>query len=320
MKKPIFSVIIPTYNADNIICRTLDSVVNQTFKNFEIIIVDDCSTDGTLKKINGYCRTKKIKIKLIKSAKNHGAPAGPKNIAMQNARGKYFAFLDHDDCWMPEKLEQVFEIFNKDNAIAAVFSNALLLEDGRLKKETYWNKYCRFRNIKLTEESILGRLGQDLISPVLSCSCAVIDRKVYEKIGKFDERFKIADDLDYWTRIKNGKFKIHLILNPLTTWVLSDSNLSMRGSKDYLIYIEKHYNEGNLLKIKIKNLIIERRFSDASKSLELAQSKTPKSFPLRIYKKLFEQYPQSARFLLRVIAKFSRILKKENFPKVLHED
>lgn len=97
----LVSVIMPSYNTANFIEESINSVLNQTYQNFEIIIVDDCSTDNTDEVVEGI---KDERIKYIKNEKNSGA-AVSRNRALREAKGKWIAFLDSDDVWLPEKLE-----------------------------------------------------------------------------------------------------------------------------------------------------------------------------------------------------------------------
>ena len=114
MDKPMVSVVVPCYNCEKYIEETINSILNQTFSNFEILVVDDLSTDNTeciLEKL----RKKDKRIKYFKLLKKGGA-TGARNKALREAKGKYIAFLDGDDLWKPEKLEKQVK-FMEDNNI-----------------------------------------------------------------------------------------------------------------------------------------------------------------------------------------------------------
>ena len=98
------SVIIPNYNCEKFIGETINSVLAQTYQNWELLIVDDCSTDHSVEVINGYCEQDE-RIKLLVNESNSGAAAS-RNKAMREATGEWIAFLDSDDLWLPEKLEK----------------------------------------------------------------------------------------------------------------------------------------------------------------------------------------------------------------------
>lgn len=106
----LVSVIMPSYNTANFIEESINSVLNQTHQNFELIIVDDCSTDNTDEIIAGI---KDERIKYIKNEKNSGA-AVSRNRALREAKGKWIAFLDSDDVWLPEKLEKQIAFMKKN--------------------------------------------------------------------------------------------------------------------------------------------------------------------------------------------------------------
>ncbi|MBU9712945.1 glycosyltransferase family 2 protein [Evansella tamaricis] len=122
----LVSIITPAYNSEKFISDTIESVINQTHRNWEMIIVDDYSTDGTVDIINKY-QSSDSRIKLIQLEQNSG-PAIARNTAIQHAKGRYLAFLDSDDQWLSEKLEKQIR-FMKDKQIAFSFSNYFLLNE-----------------------------------------------------------------------------------------------------------------------------------------------------------------------------------------------
>lgn len=109
----IVSIITPSYNSEKYISETIDSVLSQTYQNWEMIIIDDVSPDDSSSVIEGYCK-KDNRIKLIKLEQNSGA-AVARNRAIEEAEGRYIAFLDADDIWKPEKLEKQIEFMRKNN-------------------------------------------------------------------------------------------------------------------------------------------------------------------------------------------------------------
>ena len=110
MSKDLVSIITPTYNCAKFIAATFESVLNQTYQNFEMIIVDDASKDNTEEVVKSF---KDKRIKYIRLSKNSG-PAVARNRAMEEARGKYMAFLDSDDLWKREKLEKQINFIKKN--------------------------------------------------------------------------------------------------------------------------------------------------------------------------------------------------------------
>lgn len=109
----LVSIIMPNYNSDMYIKKTIDSVLAQTYKNWELIIVDDCSTDNSLKIVNSF---NDARIKIIKNEVNSGA-AVSRNNALRVAEGKWIAFLDSDDLWTSEKLEKQISFMVDDDLL-----------------------------------------------------------------------------------------------------------------------------------------------------------------------------------------------------------
>ena len=116
----LVSIITPCYNAERFIRETIGSVISQTYANWEMIIIDDCSKDSSAEIIKEYA-AKDSRIKYLKTEKPSGSPTLPRNIGIQNAQGRYIAFLDADDIYCPNKLENQLKYF--DEKVAIVFSN-----------------------------------------------------------------------------------------------------------------------------------------------------------------------------------------------------
>ena len=107
--KDLVSVITACYNSENYILETISSVLNQTYQNWELILVDDCSTDNTISIVKEFIRADK-RIKLLQLTKNSGA-AVARNTAIREANGTFIAFLDSDDKWLPKKVRIATEIY-----------------------------------------------------------------------------------------------------------------------------------------------------------------------------------------------------------------
>lgn len=145
MDKPMVSVVVPCYNCEKYIEETINSILNQTFSNFEILVVDDLSTDNTeciLEKL----RKKDKRIKYFKLLKKGGA-TGARNKALREAKGKYIAFLDGDDLWKPEKLEKQVK-FMEDNNIYFSYTDYEYMDEkskrlNRMRKCPFKMSYLR---------------------------------------------------------------------------------------------------------------------------------------------------------------------------------
>lgn len=117
----LVSIVIPCYNCVFFVENTIKSVLLQSFRDWEMIIVDDCSTDGSDLIIKKYVNSDS-RIKYLKTERPSGSPTKPRNIGIENARGRYIAFLDSDDMWLPNKLQEQIELLRKEDT-AIVFSN-----------------------------------------------------------------------------------------------------------------------------------------------------------------------------------------------------
>lgn len=117
----LVSVIMPCFNSSKTISFSINSVLNQFYSNWELIIIDDNSTDDTTKIVEEFCKVD-TRIKFFKTEFNSGSPTKPRNLGIEKAKGRFIAFLDSDDLWEPEKLESQLVIFD-DNNVAIVFSN-----------------------------------------------------------------------------------------------------------------------------------------------------------------------------------------------------
>ena len=128
------SIIIPTYNVSKYIEKCLDSVLNQSYQNIEIIIVDDCSTDHTVEIIKNY---EDSRIHLIQNKMNCG-PSYSRNVAISNASGKYIALLDGDDWWDHNRLERLLTFINTKEHVDLLFDDLYYIDD---KKSNPWSTF-----------------------------------------------------------------------------------------------------------------------------------------------------------------------------------
>ncbi|GIU49895.1 putative teichuronic acid biosynthesis glycosyltransferase TuaG [Shewanella sairae] len=129
MNSPLVSIITPAYNCSNSIAKTIDSVLNQTYQNWEMLISDDCSSDDSSNKIQQFAELDS-RIKLIRRSWNAG-PAVTRNRAISEAKGRYIAFLDADDTWYPSKLEKQIAFMQSKKIALSYTGYRRVHEDGR---------------------------------------------------------------------------------------------------------------------------------------------------------------------------------------------
>lgn len=193
------SIIIPTYNSEKTILRCLDSVFKQTYQDFELIICDDKSTDNTREILNTISDNR---LKVYYLSENSGS-AVARNIAMQNAKGDFFAFLDSDDEWYPEKLEVQIPFFYDDN-IGLIFSGAKIIKNGTqtlyYKPKKEWEKDS-FRKLFLGEINYM--------TPT-----AIFRKECLAKIGLMEPKLRRNQDYDFYLRILKN-YKLRILEEPL---------------------------------------------------------------------------------------------------------
>jgi len=180
------SVIIPVYQSANTIAEAIDSVLSQTFKDFEIIVVDDGSTDSLEEVLSKYGE----KIKLIKQ-KRLGVSAS-RNKGIKNSSGEIVAFLDADDIWLPNKLSQQLALFNLNPHLGVVFGNVYFWNGEIFQRKTYFDFSQPYRG-----KILFPLFAVDFI-PLLSI---MIRRKVLDKVGLFDESVRFVEDYEMLLRI-----------------------------------------------------------------------------------------------------------------------
>jgi len=202
------SVIIPTYNRARFIERAIQSVLNQTYQGFELIVVDDGSTDDTEERVRNILRSG-IRFKYVRHDTNRGAAAA-RNTGIKIAVGEYLAFLDSDDEWLPEKLGKQLRVFkeSQDDKLGAVYSGfSYIKEEGNQKIADHLPKKRGYIFEDMLEKSCV-RGGPGIF---------LIKKEVFDQCGFFDEREElpnVLEDYDMWLRISKD-YKFDFVGDPL---------------------------------------------------------------------------------------------------------
>jgi len=224
--EPLVSVVIPVYNGEKYIVDTINSVISQSYCEFEIIVVDDGSTDLTSEAV------KSIKDNRIEYyyQQNSGLPAKARNHGAKIAKGNYIAFLDHDDIWFPQKLEKQMMVIKNNPQIALISTNAYLmygLDKTRIPllhnmKEGYFNDNSFFPNNMVVQSS------------------ALVSKHHFDAVGGLNESpdLKAIEDYDLWLRLYL-KYPCYYI-NECVIYYRKHSE-SISGTKLQVLEREIHY-------------------------------------------------------------------------------
>ena len=229
----LVSVVIPTHNRSELIKNAVSSVLSQTYKNIELIIVDDASTDKTEEVVKSLDQSK------IRYIKNEEAKGGnyARNLGISSSKGKYVAFLDDDDEWMPEKVADQVALFEEDQSIGLVYTGAEII---------YTSKNYKY----IRQPKHRGDLSKEILmrNYIGTTSSVMVKRSLLEKVGGFDNDMPALQDYDLWIRIAQVA-QIGYINKPLIKYY---NYTNINQITDNVHKIEKAINK---IDIKYKNLI-----------------------------------------------------------------
>jgi len=207
---PHVSVIIPTYNRAHIVPQAIQSVLNQSYQEFEIIVVDDASTDNTGEVIKSF---RDSRIRYIRQNMNHGAPTA-RNLGAKVARGEYLAFLDSDDVWYTELLR------NQLNALSGLSPDVGFVYCGMVRKEG--------ENISVMGPGVLGETFDDLLTRAngICTSSLVIRRVAFQAVNGFDVELASFQDFGLLLRLMS-KYRNATVDDVLLEYRVGDDSISL---------------------------------------------------------------------------------------------
>lgn len=310
MNQEKVSVVLAVFNGADTLSETIKSILGQTYKDLELLIVDDESTDDSAKIIK---ETKDLRVKYFTlDQKNTGGPAAGRNRGIKESAGEFIAFCDQDDIWLPEKLEKQIGVYknskNKDKIGIIISSADLIDHSGKVINKNpvpfdgFLNKKEAFRKL------ILG----DFIT---ACT-AVVPKKILDEMSSLDENMKGVDDYDLWLKITQ-KYGISAVPEVLAVWRQETDALSADKSKLYL-ETEKVFAKlkdtseeikighgKNLMRIFV-GLLLQRKYKEAKNITEKIKE-YPISTKAKIIIKLFRISPSLTGALLRLADKIGQI-------------
>lgn len=281
MYLPKISIVIPAYNASNYLAEAIDSALAQSYKNTEIIVVNDGSRDdGATERI---ALSYGDKIRYI--SKENGGSSSALNVGIANMTGEWFSWLSHDDLYVPEKLEKQVECIrkldvNREELSKHIFFSASELIDATGKVI----KHCH-EGQALEMESQLESIpnnGYLLAEPTKyifhGCSC-LIHKDVFDKAGNFDEHLRLLNDVDFWFRLYSAGYKVHYIPEALVKGRVHAEQVSRVIGYSYhnseqdmfwnkiLDWLMENYPNDNFLYFMFgRNAYLKTRFDDGDRA------------------------------------------------------
>lgn len=219
---------MPVYNQEKYLRFALDSVMCQTFQDFEVVIINDCSTDGSNDILNQYRKRYPEKIKIFTQRRNKGV-ACSLNWGLKKTTGEYIARIDSDDVWAIDKLEKQIEVLESD-------PNLYLLATDK----QYINYKGEFYNHK-NDEPIFSyqNIKKNILKKNFIChSSVVFNRAIIDSIGFYNENYKNSEDYEYWIRIIN-EHKVEILPEKLTFYRVYNEMISLSRRREQIRYAIK---------------------------------------------------------------------------------
>lgn len=269
LKFPLVSIVMNCYNGEKYLKAAVDSVISQTYKNWELIFYDNASTDKSLDIINSYCHKN---IKLFTS-QNNTSLGKARNNAISKCLGSFIAFLDVDDIWLPKKLEKQIPLFDNNN-VGVVICDTLFFEDDKIIKQLY-----KFK------KPPTGYVFRDLlINSFISLETAIVRKKCLKKLDHFfDDRFSMIEEYDFFLRILYD-FELDYVDEVLAKWRIHPSSWTWKKANLFPIerdlLIDKFINNVSDFSFKYSNEIKALKIRGLINNFEILWSEN-KSKPAR---------------------------------------
>ncbi|MBF7090141.1 glycosyltransferase family 2 protein [Flavobacterium sp. ALJ2] len=302
-----FSIVIPLYNKADYIENTINSVINQTFTDYEIIIINDGSTDNS---VSNVLRFNDSRIQLY-NQKNQGASLA-RNLGIEKAKYNYIAFLDADDLWMPNHLETLKNLIQNFPNVGVFASRyELVFSNGK-------NYIPKFKGISSDFEGIISDYFEtSLTYPIATSSSIVIPKSVFKKIGYFKPGISSGQDVDMWIRIAT-KYPVALSNKVTASYLhyiensLSKTPILEKTLKDFNDYKQEEENNPSLKKYldiyRIEYALQYKIAGEDKKAKELYNNILKENIPLKT--KSIYLLP---RHLLIFLLKIKKHLRKKGF-------
>ena len=232
---PLCSIIIPTYNCAQYLCNAIDSALNQSYPNIEVIVVDDGSTDNTkeiLQKYQGRI--------IVLSQENKGVSAA-RNVGIAISKGEYLVTLDADDRWHYHRLKEVLTFMHSFPNYSAVFTNYHIVNN-------LYEKICLYDNgNRYIPKNITFNY---LLKKTIPFVMLVFKRELINKYGVYDESLKFAGDYELWLRMVRNGALIGYLDSPLAEYMIRDNSITNTYHSDYRKVFKIIFKNQNLSPLK----------------------------------------------------------------------
>ncbi len=289
MKDKLITVIIPTYNRAGRLKFAMKSVLNQTYTNFELIIVDDGSKDNTKEVIETFNDNR---IKYIWQ-EHSGLPAVARNTGLKNANGEYIAFLDSDDIWFHNKLKRQIEIITQKKKVLLIATNAIIFN----------NKFHYIGNTNNQKDKFVS-YDKLLDYNIIVNSTVLFKKLIIDKIGYLDDNPLAVgiEDFDYWLRILEYRNNSIFITKEILCYYRKEESSLLRSISPIKSYLRHKYISSKHKKYKEEVLIERAKLSLKKKILLNLEGKK-----ISIFKVLKLKYLYFDEKILLITTYFNRI-------------
>jgi glycosyltransferase involved in cell wall biosynthesis len=290
---PLVSVLIPVYNGTAFLADAIQSVRNQTCQNFEIIVVDDGSSDGSFALAQQLAATD-LRIKVIRQ--KNGGTQSARNTAMQNSCGEWIALLDQDDVWLPRKLESQLALLASTPRPNLLFTNYVNW-DGANDLSARYTRRNQFPE---------GDVGAELIGSCLfGASSVMLPRHLAETLGGFDPAFHFSGDWDMWLRVAESGVWARGVWEPqmrYRLWPGNESKKILAITAETSDMLEKALTRPQTAR---RSRLYRRSLQIARSNLELARARrlldvTPDAVPATVFR-AWKHTPFRIRWLFRYL-------------------
>jgi len=251
--KPFITVVIPLYNKQNYVGKTLESVLNQSFTNFEVVLINDCSTDNSFAVVAAFDDSR---IRLLSHSKNQGLSA-TRNTGIKNATSKYIAFLDADDLWKPDFLKEIYQLITSFPDAHLFATNYEEIIDDKITILPANGAE------KLLKNGLINDYFEKSLQQPLYCHSSIcVKKEVFENIGFYNEKITYGEDVDFNIRA-NLVYKLVYSKCTLTQYhtvsenQITQSNFSSKKITDF------DYYEKNNTNLSLKKFIDFQRYTHA---------------------------------------------------------